>query len=91
MSIPPVRSDVLHPCDVMEDVAIAYGYNNISKVLPTTATQGGEQPLNQMSDHLRQNIAMAGFTEVLTWALISKAENFDMVRTRGRGERMSAR
>lgn len=29
LSIPPTRSDVLHPCDVMEDVGIAYGYNNI--------------------------------------------------------------
>ncbi|KAJ0075986.1 hypothetical protein Patl1_34673 [Pistacia atlantica] len=27
--VPPTRSDVLHPCDVMEDVAIAYGYDNI--------------------------------------------------------------
>lgn len=27
--VPPTRSDILHPCDVMEDVAIAHGYNNI--------------------------------------------------------------
>lgn len=30
--IPPVRHDILHACDIMEDVAIAYGYNNIEKV-----------------------------------------------------------
>ena len=29
--VPPTRSDVLHACDVMEDVAIAFGYNNIPK------------------------------------------------------------
>lgn len=29
--VPITRSDVLHACDVMEDVAIAYGYNNLSK------------------------------------------------------------
>lgn len=29
--IPPTRSDVLHACDIMEDVAIAYGYNNLTK------------------------------------------------------------
>ena len=28
---PPTRSDVLHACDIMEDVAIAYGYNNLTK------------------------------------------------------------
>lgn len=27
--VPPTRSDILHACDVMEDVAIAYGYNNL--------------------------------------------------------------
>lgn len=31
VSVPPTRSDILHGCDVMEDVAIAYGYNNLSK------------------------------------------------------------
>lgn len=29
--VPPTRSDILHACDVMEDVAIAYGYNNLAK------------------------------------------------------------
>ncbi|CAN0916625.1 Phenylalanine--tRNA ligase beta subunit, cytoplasmic [Linum grandiflorum] len=31
VSVPPTRSDILHPCDVMEDVAIAFGYNKIPK------------------------------------------------------------
>jgi len=29
--VPPTRSDILHACDVVEDVAIAHGYNNIPK------------------------------------------------------------
>lgn len=29
--VPPTRSDILHACDVVEDVAIAYGFNNIPK------------------------------------------------------------
>ncbi len=28
VTIPPTRHDVLHPCDIYEDVAIAHGYNN---------------------------------------------------------------
>ena len=31
LHVPPTRSDVLHACDIMEDVAIAYGYNNLPK------------------------------------------------------------
>lgn len=35
-------------CDVMEDVAIAYGYNNLVTTVPKTATVGRELPLNQV-------------------------------------------
>ncbi|GMH34309.1 hypothetical protein BSKO_02143 [Bryopsis sp. KO-2023] len=80
VEIPPTRSDVLHACDVMEDVAIAYGYNNIQKTLPSCATQGRELPLNHMSELIRTECAMAGFTEILTWCLCSKAENFHHLR-----------
>jgi phenylalanyl-tRNA synthetase beta chain len=34
--IPPTRSDILHACDIMEDVAIGYGYNNIKKTIPAS-------------------------------------------------------
>lgn len=27
VTVPPTRSDILHPVDVVEDVAIAYGFN----------------------------------------------------------------
>ena len=38
VSVPPTRSDILHACDVAEDVAIAHGYNNIA----TRVSRGGE-------------------------------------------------
>uniref|UniRef100_A0A6N2NIA7 phenylalanine--tRNA ligase n=1 Tax=Salix viminalis TaxID=40686 RepID=A0A6N2NIA7_SALVM len=74
--IPPTRSDILHPCDVMEDVAIAYGYNGIPKRrLPSMKPL----PLNQLEDLIREEIAMNGFTEVLTWILCSHRENFALL------------
>ena len=76
-SVPPTRSDILHQCDIMEDVAIAYGFNNIKPSFPKSATVGKEQPLNHFTDLLRMEISMAGFTEMLTWALQSHADNFD--------------
>eukprot|EP00271_Cylindrocystis_brebissonii_P019754 TRINITY_DN619_c0_g2_i1.p1 TRINITY_DN619_c0_g2~~TRINITY_DN619_c0_g2_i1.p1 ORF type:complete len:638 (+),score=131.05 TRINITY_DN619_c0_g2_i1:205-2118(+) len=82
VKVPPTRTDVLDPCDIMEDVAIAYGYNNITRTKPKASLQGRQQPLNQFSDLLRAEVAQAGFTEVLTWALISYAENFEMVNVK---------
>lgn len=83
--VPVTRSDILHACDVMEDIAIAYGYNNLPKRVPDTVTVGRELPLNQLSDLLRMECAMAGFTEVLTWALCSHAEVFDNLRREDNG------
>ncbi|OMP05794.1 Phenylalanyl-tRNA synthetase, class IIc, beta subunit, archae/euk cytosolic [Corchorus capsularis] len=76
VSVPPTRSDILHACDVMEDVAIAYGYNNITKRKLSSLKP---LPLNELSDLIRYEIAMNGFTEVLTWILCSKKEIFEML------------
>jgi phenylalanyl-tRNA synthetase beta chain len=40
VDIPPNRSDIFHECDIMEDVAIAYGFNNIEKTMPNLVTIG---------------------------------------------------
>lgn len=77
---PITRSDVLHACDVMEDVAIAYGFNNLKKTNPGTITAGKELPLNALTEALRVECAMTGFTEILTWALCSRHENFAAMR-----------
>ncbi len=29
-------ADVIHPCDIYEDIAIAFGYNNITELIPPT-------------------------------------------------------
>mmetsp|Transcript_19762 Transcript_19762/g.33978 ORF Transcript_19762/g.33978 Transcript_19762/m.33978 type:complete len:594 (+) Transcript_19762:62-1843(+) len=80
VSVGPTRSDVLHGCDIMEDLAIAYGYDNIVPVMPTTATVAAPQPLSKLTDLLRFEMAMAGYTEVLTMALVSNDENFRLLR-----------
>ncbi|KAF3437947.1 hypothetical protein FNV43_RR20703 [Rhamnella rubrinervis] len=76
VSVPPTRSDVLHPCDIMEDVAIAYGYNNIPRTRPASLMP---LHLNALSDLMRLEIAMNGYTEVLTFILCSRKENFTML------------
>ena len=79
-SVPPTRSDVLHPCDIMEDVAIAFGYDNIKKTVPNTVTIGRQYPINKLTDLLRLEFACVGFTEVLTLALCSFQDNFANLR-----------
>uniref|UniRef100_A0A453K0K7 phenylalanine--tRNA ligase n=1 Tax=Aegilops tauschii subsp. strangulata TaxID=200361 RepID=A0A453K0K7_AEGTS len=76
-------SDIIGPIgislDETQDVAIAYGYNNVPKSKPKSMTIGGRQPLNRFSDKIRADVARAGYMEVLTFVLTSHEENFDML------------
>lgn len=77
VKIPITRSDVLHACDVMEDCAIAYGYDNLVKTYPKTeATTAYPLPVNKVGDILRTASAQAGWLEVLPLTLCSHDENY---------------
>ena len=76
VSAPITRSDILHPCDIAEDLAISYGYNNIKKELTKTKTHGVQQPYNKLSDLFRDEMAMGGYVEFLTMALLSHKDMF---------------
>lgn len=77
VEIPPTRSDVIHACDIMEDAAIAYGFNNITRTTPRTYTIANQFPLNKLTELLRQDLAAAGFTEALNFALCSEEDIAD--------------
>ena len=76
VSAPITRSDILHPCDIAEDLAISYGYNNIPKQLTKTKTHGIQQPYNKLADLFRNEMSMGGYVEFLTMALLSHKDMF---------------
>ncbi|CAO3613214.1 unnamed protein product [Cunninghamella echinulata] len=76
VKVPVTRWDILHACDIMEDVAIAYGYDNLPKKMPGVNTVASALPINKMSDHARRELALAGFSEVAPLILCSHDENF---------------
>ncbi|KAN0035959.1 hypothetical protein ACTA71_005257 [Dictyostelium dimigraforme] len=76
VDVPVTRSDIMHACDIMEDVAIGYGYDNLKKEIPNCNTIGRVQPINKLSELLANEIALAGFTEILTFVLCQNRDNF---------------
>ncbi|KAF4451773.1 phenylalanine--tRNA ligase alpha chain [Fusarium albosuccineum] len=77
VAIPSTRADVLHQCDVMEDLAVCYGYNNLPRTAPSrSATVGAPLMINKLSDIIRTEAAMAGWSEVMPLILCSHDENF---------------
>ncbi|PFH52836.1 hypothetical protein AMATHDRAFT_73961 [Amanita thiersii Skay4041] len=77
VKIPPTRPDILHECDIMEDAAIAYGFNNLPDIFPATNTVAQPLTINRLSDILRREWALAGWIEVLPLILCSHEENFE--------------
>lgn len=77
VAVPPTRADVLHQCDIMEDVAIAYGFNDLPRSSPNkSATIGQPLMINKLTDIVRYEGAMAGWLEVMPLILCSHDENF---------------
>ncbi|PHH62538.1 hypothetical protein CDD81_6924 [Ophiocordyceps australis] len=77
VAIPPTRADVLHQCDIMEDLAVCYGFNKLPRTAPTrSATIGAPLMVNKLSDIVRIEAAMAGWSEVMPLTLCSHDENF---------------
>merc|ERR1712178_302607 len=72
VTVPPTRHDVLQACDIMEDAGIAFDFNKLPKKLPQTLTIGKQQQLEKLRNLLREDIAAAGYTEALTFALCSR-------------------
>ncbi|KAL1918841.1 uncharacterized protein VTP21DRAFT_2863 [Calcarisporiella thermophila] len=86
VKVPPTRSDILHACDLMEDAAIAYGYNNLPRKFPSVNTFGSSLPVNKLADRVRMELALAGFYEVMPLILCSHDENFAFLNREDKGD-----
>mmetsp|Transcript_17674 Transcript_17674/g.35610 ORF Transcript_17674/g.35610 Transcript_17674/m.35610 type:complete len:614 (-) Transcript_17674:353-2194(-) len=80
VQVPITRPDVMHACDVMEDVAVAYSFNKIPREVAPIRCSGKQQPLSRLTDLMRLELAEAGYTEALTFALCSREEAFSKMR-----------
>jgi phenylalanyl-tRNA synthetase beta chain len=79
VKVPAYRNDILHEVDLIEDVAIAYGYHNIQPSLVPTLTVGSEQPLEAGASAARAALAGLGYLEVLTLILSNEAAQYDFL------------
>ncbi len=80
VEVPPYRNDILHSNDLMEDVAIAYGYHNIVPKLDPTFTVGEARAVEEVSDLVRRAMTGLGMWEVMTLYLTSPEVAFDALR-----------
>lgn len=77
---PAWRLDLIHPVDLMEDVAKGHGYENFGRSLPTQQTFGSELLVNKAADVARQLMVGYGYMEATTLTLSSVRDQFEKMR-----------
>ncbi|MDP2845965.1 MAG: phenylalanine--tRNA ligase subunit beta, partial [Candidatus Methanoperedens sp.] len=80
VSVPAYRSDILHNCDLIEDIGIGYGFDKIQPELPSTSTTGKSHPISKLRDSLHEIMTGLGYFEVMPFTLTSEKVQFDMMR-----------
>lgn len=70
--VPSYRTDVLHPIDLVEDVAIAYGYDKFEPENLRIQTYPKRDGLEEFSNVIRKLMVGSGFWEVKTLIMTNK-------------------
>jgi phenylalanyl-tRNA synthetase beta chain len=78
--IPPYRADIMHEWDIIEDIAIGYGYDRIKPEYPQTNAIGSTHPWNEIRDIAREIMIGLGFLEVITFTLTNERVQYDYMR-----------
>ncbi|MBI3032438.1 phenylalanine--tRNA ligase subunit beta [Candidatus Woesearchaeota archaeon] len=70
--IPAYRADILHQVDLVEDIAIAYGYEKFEELIPQVATIAEEDRFEQFKSKIADLLVGLGFFETSTHHLVPK-------------------
>jgi phenylalanyl-tRNA synthetase beta chain len=72
VEVPAYRSDILHPADIVEDVAIGIGYDSFAPILPKTGVLASRSSASIASQAAVASLVGLGFTEIVTLILTDK-------------------
>ncbi len=78
--IPAYRIDMLHEVDLVEEVAIGYGYYKLKASIPETLTIGEQHPVHRMANLVRQIMTGLGFTEAMNFTLTNETIHYEKMR-----------
>ncbi|MGB9959798.1 MAG: phenylalanine--tRNA ligase subunit beta [Candidatus Bathyarchaeales archaeon] len=82
VAIPPYRIDILHEVDLVEEVAIGYGYYRLKPTIPRAVTVGEKHPVYVVADAVRQVMVGLGFLEVMNFTLTNERVHYEFMRVK---------
>jgi len=84
--IPCFRFDILHSVDIIEDVAIGYGYDKLEPTMFNIDTVGELSEIEILSKKIREMMIGLQFVETMNFVLSSKKNNFNSMKLDGSNE-----
>lgn len=75
--VPPYRLDVLNEQDVIEDMAIAYGYDRIAPMPIVGSSIGVPEKLTEYTNSISKLMVGLGFSEAINFYLTNENTNFE--------------
>jgi len=76
VGIPAFRADILHEVDVVEDIAIGYGFRKLTGEPPLAMTYGRELASEFLAERARTAMIGLGFNEMMSFVLSSGRQQF---------------
>ncbi len=80
VTVPAYRIDILHEVDLVEEVAIGYGYYRLEPTKPATVTTGKQHRTSEVAKDARQIMIGLGFTEAMNFILTNDGVHYEKMR-----------
>lgn len=84
-TIPAYRADIMHAVDAIEDIAIAYGYNNFEALPLTSYTTGATLPEQNIIDSWRTFFIGLEHQEIMSAVLSNKELLYEKMNLKDKG------
>jgi phenylalanyl-tRNA synthetase beta chain len=77
--IPPYRVDILHEIDLVEEIAIAYGYENFIPEIPSISSIGEESKIEKLKRKISEILIGLDLIEVSSYHLSTREKQFKKI------------
>ena len=80
ISMPRWRSDIMHPIDIVEDIAIGFGFQNLPNIMSTTHIDAVPLKSTHLKRRFGESMRASGLQEVQSLTLSNERDQFELIR-----------
>ena len=80
IAMPRWRNDIMHPIDLVEDIAIGYGYDNLPEQLSTVHLDAIPLPSSNLRRRISASLCALGLQETQSLTLSNNRDQFEKLR-----------